>query len=89
MTTFSKHLLIPTDFLESAACALDVALALVTKFESRLSVPHAGWLPHSACAGGLYWPADDLITADPAAVRAKRRLQGRPRTMTIDSATSE
>ena len=89
MTMFFTQLLIPTDFLESATCALDFAIALVTKFESRLIVPHAGWLPHSACAGGLYWPADDLITVDPATVRAKRRLQGRPRTRTIDSATSE
>jgi nucleotide-binding universal stress UspA family protein len=65
MTPF-KHILVPTDFGGAAERALDVAIALAAKFESKLTLLHASWLPSSAYfvyAEGLTWPTDELAKA--------------------------
>lgn len=62
MTAF-KHILVPTDFGETSARAVDVAVALARKFDSELTLYHASWLPpasYSAYAEGLYWPTDEM-----------------------------
>lgn len=46
-----KHILVPTDFSESANCALDWAIFLASKFESNVTLLHASWLPLMAYAG--------------------------------------
>ena len=62
MTVFT-HILVPTDFGEPADRALDVAITLAAKFESKLTLLHSSWLPPSAYAPyaeGLYWPTDEM-----------------------------
>jgi nucleotide-binding universal stress UspA family protein len=62
MTPF-KHILVPTDFGEAAARALDFAIELASKFEAKLTLLHASWLPplaYAAYAEGLYWPTDEM-----------------------------
>lgn len=63
MTLF-KHVLVPTDFGEPSDRALAFAVTLAAKFESRLTLLHASWLPPSAYAApyaeGLYWPANEM-----------------------------
>lgn len=78
MATF-KHILVPTDFGEAAQCALDVAIMLGSRFDSKLTLVHAYELPVSGYADGLYWPADDLMrvaqeTLDAALAKAKERF---------------
>lgn len=62
MTAF-KHILVPTDFGETSARAVDVAVTLARKFDAELTLYHASWLPpasYSAYAEGLYWPTDEM-----------------------------
>ncbi len=62
MTTF-KHILVPTDFSESAELALDLALELAPKFGAQITLLHATWLPphyYAAYAEGLAWPTEEL-----------------------------
>jgi nucleotide-binding universal stress UspA family protein len=62
MTTFN-NILVPTDFGEPADRALDFAITLAAKFESKLTLLHASWLPpssYAAYAEGLYWPTDEM-----------------------------
>jgi len=56
-----KHILVPTDFGEAASRALDFAIMLASKFESKLTLLHASWLPSTAYIAygeGLPWPTD-------------------------------
>jgi nucleotide-binding universal stress UspA family protein len=58
-----KHILVPTDFEEPAIHALDFAVTLAAKFETKLTLFHAIWLPPSpylAHADRLYWPTDEM-----------------------------
>lgn len=58
-----KHILVPTDFGEPAARALDCAIALASKFEAKITLVHASWFPPSAYGGyveGLNWPIDEM-----------------------------
>ncbi|HQY62626.1 MAG: universal stress protein [Myxococcales bacterium] len=62
MTAF-KHILVPTDFGETSARAVDIAIELARKFDAELTIFHASWLPpasYSAYAEGLYWPTDEM-----------------------------
>jgi nucleotide-binding universal stress UspA family protein len=72
MTAF-KHLLVPTDFGEAAAHALDLATALAAPSEAKITLLHACWIPPMAYAGldagGMYWPTDELAKA------AKKELE--------------
>ena len=80
MTPF-KHIVVPTDFSEPAERALDVAIGLASKFESKVTLLHASWLPPSAYAAyaeGLYWPTDEMAKGakkelDAALSKAKKR----------------
>jgi nucleotide-binding universal stress UspA family protein len=69
-----KHLLVPTDFGEAAGRALELAIALASPSEARLTLLHACWIPPMAYAGldagGLYWPTDAIANA------AKKQLEG-------------
>jgi nucleotide-binding universal stress UspA family protein len=72
MTTF-KHLLVPTDFGDAAARALDLAISLAAPSEARITLLHSSWIPPLAYAGldagGMYWPTDELAKA------AKKELE--------------
>jgi nucleotide-binding universal stress UspA family protein len=79
MTAF-KHILVPTDFGEAANHAVDVAIALATKFESKLTLLHAYTIPYAGYGygDGLLWPIDELSRAaktelDVALRKAKER----------------
>lgn len=82
MTTF-EHILVPTDFGEPAEHALDVAIALASKFNSKITLLHSSWFPpmaYGAYAEGLAWPISDMIDAaqkelDAALVKAKKRYE--------------
>lgn len=63
MTAFS-HIFVPTDFGEPAERALDVAIALASKFDAKITLFHASWLPpsaHVAYGEGLPWPTDAFM----------------------------
>lgn len=64
--TWFKHILVPTDFGESAERALDYAIALAMKSDSKLTIVHASFLSpssYTAHSEGIYWPTDDLMKA--------------------------
>jgi nucleotide-binding universal stress UspA family protein len=65
-----EHILVATDFSEPADRALDLAIALATKLESKLTLMHAYSIPASGYgyAQGLLWPIDDLSRAARAAL---------------------
>jgi nucleotide-binding universal stress UspA family protein len=67
-----KHMLVPTDFSETASKALDSALLIASKFGSKLTLMHAYTIPMNGYdyAQGLLWPMDDLARA------AKKELDG-------------
>jgi nucleotide-binding universal stress UspA family protein len=57
-----KHILVPVDFGEVSARALDLAIALATPFEAKITLFHATWIgPTEAIAfsEGLYWPTEE------------------------------
>jgi len=60
-----RHILVPTDFGEPAVRALDLAIELAAKFESRVTVLHVSWVsPYAAASqNGFYWPAEELEKA--------------------------
>jgi nucleotide-binding universal stress UspA family protein len=70
-TNMFRHILVPTDFSEPASRALEFAISLASKFDSKLTLLHASWLPPSAyaTAAGIYWPTDELERA------AKKELE--------------
>jgi nucleotide-binding universal stress UspA family protein len=71
MTSF-KQILVPIDFSEPADRALDVAIAIASKFDASLTLLHASWLPPSAYAvyaARIDWPTDEIAKA------AQRALQ--------------
>ncbi len=70
MTSF-KQVLVPTDFSECSERALDVAVAIASKFEASITLLHASWLPPSAYAvyaAGLDWPTDEMAKAAQSAL---------------------
>ncbi len=60
-----RHILVPTDFGESSARALDLALEIAAKFDSQVTVLHAGWVPTQ------YFAAYSEVLAMPASEIAK------------------
>jgi nucleotide-binding universal stress UspA family protein len=58
-----KHILVPSDFGDPSAIALERALDLASKLGSKVTLLHATRLPpyyYSAYAEGLAWPVDEL-----------------------------
>ena len=58
-----KHILVPTDFGEPAVRALDFAISLASKFESKVILLHVSWIPasvYAAYAEGLTWPTNEM-----------------------------
>lgn len=76
-----QHILVPTDFGDASDRALELALDLASKFESKVTLLHATWLPpyyYSAYAEGLGWPTNELEgqankALDAAVTKAKAR----------------
>jgi nucleotide-binding universal stress UspA family protein len=84
MTTF-QHIVIATDFSESAARALDLGLTIAEKFDSAISLVHAVYIPPIAYAELAYMPVDDLMRVaqgmlDNLLVEARKR---HPRTESV------
>ena len=55
-----KHILVPTDFGESAERATDYALALAGKFDAKLTLMHVYSTPTYTYAEGFLWPVEEL-----------------------------
>ncbi len=57
-----KHLMVPTDFSACADSALGVAIDLASKFDAKITLFHASWLPTAAydayCPEGGAWHLD-------------------------------
>jgi nucleotide-binding universal stress UspA family protein len=64
------HILIATDFTESAQCALDLAVEMARKFEADLTLVHCWEAPSYAYGGGLYVPVDLITPIEKGATRA-------------------
>lgn len=63
-----KHILVATDFSETSARALAMALELARAFDARLTLLHVWSIPSTGYAEALSWPIDDMERA------AKRAL---------------
>jgi len=66
-----RHILVPTDFSEPAAIALDTAVSLQSKYDARLTLLHVYEFPFYAYSG--FDPTLDLVT--PARVAAESLLR--------------
>jgi nucleotide-binding universal stress UspA family protein len=61
-----KHVLSATDFGEPAERALEAAIVQASKFEARLTLLHASWVPplvYAAYVDGLSWPVEEMTDA--------------------------
>jgi nucleotide-binding universal stress UspA family protein len=56
-----KNILVPTDFGEPAVHALELATLLASRFESKITLLHAFYVPPLAYANGIYVPMDDMM----------------------------
>jgi nucleotide-binding universal stress UspA family protein len=63
-----KHILVATDFSESAQQALKLALSMAQKFDSKLTLVHSWEAPGYSYGGGLYLPVDLVAPIEQAAV---------------------
>jgi nucleotide-binding universal stress UspA family protein len=77
-----NHILVPTDFGETAEHALDVAIELAKKFGSRISLLHVYQIFVPAAYGeSIVWPADQIASGarqalDTRLSAAKQRYAG-------------
>ena len=60
-----KHVLVPTDFGESADRALDRAIDIASQSGAKVTLFHVWTVPsaysaYSAYGQGVYWPPDDI-----------------------------
>ena len=64
MTPF-KHVLVPTDFGESADRALALAIDIASQSGAKITLIHVWFVPaaYSAYGQGVYWPSDDIERA--------------------------
>lgn len=77
-----QHILVPTDFGEPAEHALDVAIELAEKFDSRITILHVYqvFLP-MPYGDGFAWPFEQIAAGarkmlDDCMVKAKTRYPG-------------
>jgi nucleotide-binding universal stress UspA family protein len=57
-----KNIIVPTDFSEPAAQAMETAIGIAAAFRASLTLVHVAWTPPTAYVGyveGFYWPVDD------------------------------
>jgi nucleotide-binding universal stress UspA family protein len=64
-----KHILVATDFSESAGCALDLAIELAHKFDAALTLVHCWEAPSYSYSGALYVSVDSITPIERAANR--------------------
>jgi universal stress protein A len=65
-----RHILVATDFSESAQRALELAIEMAGKFEADLTLLHCWEAPSYSYGGGLYVPVDLITPIEKGAVRA-------------------
>jgi nucleotide-binding universal stress UspA family protein len=71
-----RNILVPTDFGDPAARALELATLIASRFESKITLMHAFYVPPLAYANGIYVPMDDMIKeADRALADALAKLK--------------
>jgi nucleotide-binding universal stress UspA family protein len=58
-----KHILVPTDFSDSAERALSMAVELAQAFKARITLLHVWSIPNVGYAEALTWPIDDMQKA--------------------------
>jgi nucleotide-binding universal stress UspA family protein len=58
-----KHLLVPTDFSETAERALFTGIDLARMFEARVTLLHVWSIPATAYSEGIYFPVDEVERA--------------------------
>jgi nucleotide-binding universal stress UspA family protein len=73
-----KHILVPTDFGESAESALELALELAARFGAKLTLLHSYSIPPLPYAEASIWPMDQIAAAarstlEAATARARAR----------------
>jgi nucleotide-binding universal stress UspA family protein len=64
------HILVASDFSDSAQRALDLALEMARKFEAHLTLVHCWEAPSYSYGGGLYVPVDLITPIEEGANRA-------------------
>jgi nucleotide-binding universal stress UspA family protein len=62
MTTF-KHVLVPTDFGESANRALDLAIDIASQSDAKVTILHVWVMPsvYAMYGQGIAWPVEDVL----------------------------
>jgi nucleotide-binding universal stress UspA family protein len=91
------HILVATDFTESAQCALDLAVEMCRKFAADLTLVHCWEAPSYSYGGGLYVPVDLITPIEKGASRAleealtelKKRIPGAKSVLRTGSAWEE
>jgi nucleotide-binding universal stress UspA family protein len=73
-----RHILVPTDFGEPAEQALELAIELAQKFDSKLTLFHSYVLPSLPYTTGLIMPMEEIANAaqkalESALARARTR----------------
>ncbi len=63
-----KHIVVGTDFSDCSKRALDLALEIAAKFDSKLTLVHSWEAPSYAYAGGVYVTTDLVTPIEQAAV---------------------
>ncbi|MBI2388398.1 MAG: universal stress protein [Deltaproteobacteria bacterium] len=63
-----RHVLIPTDFSETAEAAIDVAIGFAAKFDASMTLLHVYTLPMVAYGDITVFPVVDLETAARSAI---------------------
>ena len=99
-----RHLLVPVDFGEPSVHAIDLALAIAQRFESKVTLLHVSWMPpyyYATAAEGLAFPVDEMeneakVMLNGALARARERypntdgkiVPGHPWETILDAITS-
>jgi nucleotide-binding universal stress UspA family protein len=91
------HILVATDFTESAQCAVDLAVEMCHKFAADLTLVHCWEAPSYSYGGGLYVPVDLITPIEKGASRAleealtelKKRIPGAKSVLRSGSAWEE
>ena len=55
-----KHILVATDFGAASRAALELAISIASRYESKVTLLHVYSVPAVDFAEGFYWPVDEL-----------------------------